>query len=832
MLTLEKINKGMRMLVAPMKSYFQSNSFRTRIKYTKYFNENQINSNTILYESYHGKNMSCNPYAIFLEILKNPKYNDYKHIWALNDNLDVYLNKYKSYSNIEFVRINSKEYLKYLTSAKYLINNVTFPTYFQKKEGQVYINTWHGTPIKTLGKYINNTLVDHANVTRNLLQADMIINPNKFTADIIVDSYDLDGIYSGEISDQGYPRIDLTINPIENVRESLSIGEEGKIILYAPTWRGIGNKPEKAIKETYDQIIKLTALIPTDYQLIVKIHNLAYKEIIKLDIDRFKLIPDTIDTNELLSIVDVLITDYSSIFVDYMVTKKPIIFYMFDRYKYLDKRGLIIDIETLPGPVYETIEQLMRGLERINEVHELSKEKYENMLKVFNYNDDGFASSRLISNMFEKKATIASSYSILDEKKINILFYCGGLVNNGITSSVINLLNAIDYNKYNVAILEKYKYDEVSRNNLLKINRKVKRLHRVGSMNHSLFEVYKNLLITKLGINSKWLSKIYPTELYTREINRILGNSRFDVAVDFSGYTPFWTSLISSGNFKRKVIYQHNDMAEEYRKKISGVYKHKRNLDIIFPLYSNFDKIVAVSKHTMEKNLNGLEQYIDRDKITYVHNCLDYNKIQEQLLTKEIICANDNDYLLIKKIEGDFLELKGIKVPNREKIHFVTMGRLSPEKDHLKLIDAFEYLSKENENVMLHIIGQGPMEKELKRKVAKLRLKERVVFTGQLTNPFSYIDACDCFVLSSNHEGQPMVLLEALTMRKPIISTDIAGSRSVLEGGYGLLVENNVKGLVYGMQKYIHQEYSSLDFNYKEYNVRALRMFYREVCNV
>ncbi|PGC46557.1 spore coat protein CotS, partial [Bacillus wiedmannii] len=104
------------------------------------------------------------------------------------------------------------------------------------------------------------------------------------------------------------------------------------------------------------------------------------------------------------------------------------------------------------------------------------------------------------------------------------------------------------------------------------------------------------------GLKNEKAQKVLPKQLYKREISRLFGNAEFDIAIDFSGYVPFWTLLFAFGDFKKRSIYQHNDMWAEYSKKIKGKFKHRANLNIIFPLYKEFDKIVAVAEHT--RNLN------------------------------------------------------------------------------------------------------------------------------------------------------------------------------------------------------------------------------------
>lgn len=131
------------------------------------------------------------------------------------------------------------------------------------------------------------------------------------------------------------------------------------------------------------------------------------------------------------------------------------------------------------------------------------------------------------------------------------MIYCGGFLNNGITSSAINLLNNIDYEKYNVVVIDKGNYDKESSYNISRINAKAKRVYRVGSMNLTIKEWYLHGLMNRRGYTEE-LAKRNPEKIFQREINRMLGNARIDIAVDFSGYVPFWTMVMALGQFSKK----------------------------------------------------------------------------------------------------------------------------------------------------------------------------------------------------------------------------------------------------------------------------------------
>ena len=843
-----------KFLLEPFKTYTNNKKFKRTVKFARNFKKNRIDQNIIFYESYHGKAMNDNPFAIFKHLINNEEYKNFTHIWALNDQDNPYAQKYKGLKNVRFVKVHSEEYIKYLTKAKYLINNVTFPTYFQKKDGQVYINTWHGTPLKTLGKDMEGPIGQHKNIQRNFLHSDYILSPNQFTSEKLIDSHDLTGIYNGEIIEEGYPRMDLTFNTDkEELRKTLEnfieLDPNKKVILYAPTWRGEVGSVSNINEELFNHISELNEKIPDDYQLVLKVHTLLFKYIEHDEQLMNKCIPDCIDTNELLSLVDILITDYSSIFFDYMATNKPILYFMYDKEQYLKRRGMYLDINTLAGPICKTTDELAKCIKNIESIQEQYQSVYQEMNEVY-IKRVGDATQKVVDIVFKGKQEQSDCvFNVKEPHKKTILIYCGGFLNNGITSSAINLLNNINYDKYNVVVIDKGNYDKESSYNISRINAKAKRVYRVGSMNLTIKEWYLHGLMNRRGYTEE-LAKRKPEKIFRREINRMLGNVKVDIAIDFSGYVPFWTMVMALGDFSKKSIYQHNDMLAETEKIINGKYKHKRKLGLVFSLYKCFNKIVSVAKHTRDLNAKNLAHYVNANKMVYVHNSLNVEKIIDSVENHgfSIESYGGQDHIIQKEEKPGIFSMKGIRLPKHNEINFVNMGRLSPEKDQEKLIKAFSQLINKYKNLKmkLYIIGDGILKETLSDLVETLGVADSVIFTGQMKNPFFLINKADCFVLSSNHEGQPMVLLETLVLNKPIIATDIAGSRSILEDGYGTLAPNNVDGLFSEMEKFVldnsEDKGSTLNkdlnynrrfkrFNYEDYNQQAMKMFYKEVCS-
>ncbi len=136
-------------------------NFVPREYYSRFYEQSCINSDTILYESRDGSTISDSPLALFLSLANNKDYTNFQHVWVVMDKLSSLnlINVPESLkSKILFVERNSKEYVDYMLTAKYLITNSTFQSWFSKKKEQVYINTWHGTPLKAMGFDIENQL--------------------------------------------------------------------------------------------------------------------------------------------------------------------------------------------------------------------------------------------------------------------------------------------------------------------------------------------------------------------------------------------------------------------------------------------------------------------------------------------------------------------------------------------------------------------------------------------------------------------------------------------------------------------------------------------------
>ncbi len=140
----------------------------------------------------------------------------------------------------------------------------------------------------------------------------------------------------------------------------------------------------------------------------------------------------------------------------------------------------------------------------------------------------------------------------------------------------------------------------------------------------------------------------------------------------------------------------------------------------------------------------------------------------------------------------DRLAAEGTPRLDDDRFHIVCAGRLHPQKGYRYLLEAIEELVHRRglKRLLLHLIGQGPQESELKKLTAETGLEEHVVFEGFLQNPYTFFKACQLFCLPSLYEGMPNTLLEAMACRIPVLAADCpSGPREILrDDEHGLLV--------------------------------------------
>ncbi len=848
-----KISLGISILLDPFIKYMTSPAERRNTRYTRYYKHCSVKRNTILYEAFYGRGLLCGPFALFQELVHNARYSKFRHVWVLDDleNHRELIQKYKGlYKNVSFVQFGSKKYLKYLASAGYLINNVAFYSFFVKKPGQVYINTWHGIPLKHLGYDEPSGALTASNMARNFLHADYLISANPFLTDVYKRAFRQDGISKAKIIEEGYPRLDLLVNTKkEDVYSQLkkagvSIDPKKKMILYAPTWRGdsyanpnCGLDHLIQLKETLEKRIDTN-----EYQILVKVHQVVYS-MIKEELDKFSyVVPATIDANVILSVTDILISDFSSIYFDFLATGRPVLFYITDLEEYSVKRGMYFGMEDLPGPNTDRLDVLAGWINDIDKVFQESRERYEKVRDWCCTYDIGHISQKIVRAIFDGE-TEGIRITGCDSRKKKVLISRGPMLVNGISTALINLLSQFDYSKYDVTVFVDKPVNAAQKEQILRMdsNKNVRVIVRPDAMIRTIGEFVRNNFYIKCNPVKGLSTFAFSKKLYRREFRRLYGESEFDYIIDYEGYNIFYATICLMQASAKTCIWLHNDMLSEFEEKYFWLKR-------VFALYPKFDCAVCCSREIMEVNREKLAGYLKPEKFGYAKNCVDFEKVKDGSRMGKLLFNGTYYYAFSDKLasvtdmkliplQPDILDELGDGTmeirANTGKVEngvtrFVNIGRLSVEKNQEALIRAFARLEKEYPEVMLYIIGDGTEKNNLLDLICQLGLQEKVILTGNLSNPFGLLRQCDCFILPSLHEGQPLVVFEARAMHMPIILSRFSSvGGSVIENGQ-CLVDMDADSIYEGMCRFMAGGVPSrYAFDDEEYNREAYAEFER-----
>lgn len=370
-----------------------------------------VDKKMVLFISFHGKGYICNPKYIHEYMSNNEKFNEYRFIWAIKSKYTVKV------PGSKVVRYNSIAYYYYLARSKYWIVNYKLPYYIMKKSNQVYLQTWHGTPLKRLAHDIvekDNMTFYRSEMSRsemlNTYDTDVkkynyLLSPNRFSTEKFISAFKVD---REKIIEEGYPRVDFLLNVLNTdvirIKEKYGIPLNKKVILYAPTWRDNSYNNKGYSYNIEVDFEKWRKILGDEYVVIFKPHYLIIDNYNNEGLEEFVYImKENIDINELYIVSDILITDYSSVFFDYAVLKRPILFYMYDLEEYRDElRGFYLDInKDLPGPIYTVEDELLKYITNI--------EKYSSNLinnislfnRKFNFLQDGRSAERIVKMVFD-----------------------------------------------------------------------------------------------------------------------------------------------------------------------------------------------------------------------------------------------------------------------------------------------------------------------------------------------------------------------------------------------------------------------------------------------
>ena len=332
---------------------------------------------------------------------------------------------------------------------------------------------------------------------------------------------------------------------------------------------------------------------------------------------------------------------------------------------------------------------------------------------------------------------------------VNILFFIETLTGGGAEKVLCNLVNHMDLTKFNITV------------------------HTVWPCNPSQY--------LKPGIQYKSLYKTKnKTNRFRYRIGAELGltyalHIRDDYDIECAYLEAGSTKIISAStnHTAKKIAWVHSELSKSVEDSVE--YTRKTS-----SWYSKFDCIIGVSEST-KRDFD--EIFHNRFNTRVLYNVIDDTAIREKSAATTI------------------------KIPYTGKFTVLSVGRLSPPKNYMRLLRTHRRLLDAGIDHDLWILGEGPERADLEKFVAVNKLKESVWMPGFVENPYPIIKQCDLAVCSSDWEGYSTFITESVILGRPIVTTDVSGMRELLmDSEYGLIVAKDEDSLYLGMKKMIEDD--------------------------
>lgn len=329
-----------------------------------------------------------------------------------------------------------------------------------------------------------------------------------------------------------------------------------------------------------------------------------------------------------------------------------------------------------------------------------------------------------------------------------ILFLINTLRDGGAEKILVNIVNNLNPDKYDIELRLIYK-----------------RGVYLDSLNPN---VRLSFIAGEPGtFCAKWVSRMLP-RLSSRLLHILFIKDKYDIEVAFlEGYA---TKIIAGApSAVRKVAWVHCDVTKT--EWIDGVFKKEQDY---IDCYARIDEVVSVSQSVKDA---FTERFGTVKKHSVKYNPVDDSDIRQK----------SKDRVLLEK--------------QPERITLISIGRFTPPKKLMRLLQAFKNLIDEGYPMNLWLFGEGEERNELEQFVSDNLIENNVVMPGFVPNPYPYIKAADLYVCSSIYEGYSTAVSEALILGTPVLTTDVSGMREMLgDSEYGLIVENDDNSFERGLK--------------------------------
>ena len=769
--------------------------------YLTFYKRLPLDEKRILLESRHGSALESNIFALCKELGKR-EYASYTVVVpARKEKIPEFQKKLAmaGLSRAVVVRHGSIAYYKELSRAKYLVNDVSFPGRFIKKEGQRMLNVWHGTPLKKMGRDDLEERASLGNMLRNFLQSDYLIYPNAFMEWVMTTSFMLPGLYQGKVLHTGYPRNDVFFAEEERERLRKKLGFAGKrVYAYLPTYRGLSYKVDgEDGRRRMAYLRELEEGLLENELLLYKPHPLEGGAEGLSGFTKILPFPVGYDTDHVLHACDGLLTDYSSVFFDFAVSGRNIVLFPYDREQYMAGRGLYLTPEELPFPSASSIEEVLSLLRAEPGYGEEIREKYMTW-------ENGHGSHDCLQALLYDEID-CEAVSLPGSGKEKVLLYAGNLAQNGVTTAFCNLYEAIDKTKrdYYVCFRTESVKEEPERVGRLPEDTLLFPLS--SEMNLDPVTMIAQFLFLKTGFSGLGIKKRL-REAYEREWRKHFLGTDFSHVVHYNGYEDYILSLFLVSPCRRS-IYCHSQMLLEMKT------RKMASRPLVEEAYRSYAPVVCVSEEGAKeaKILGG-----EGAAVVVAPNLQDTEEVVRRSHLPLAFDGATKSTHTLSQVQGF---LRG------EKPCFLCLGRFSKEKGQVSLLSMFQkFLERGNEAILFLVGGGGPDGPMLQKMVKEASLENQVVIIYSLSNPMPLRAACDLLLSPSLYEGCPVAAYEAAALSVPVLSSKVPGCRELAKSTGMTLYEGEEEGVLL-MEAALRGEIAPMQVDFEERRERALSVF-------
>lgn len=357
----------------------------------------------IVYNTFEGR-YGDNPRALYEALLARDGDGAHEHVWLSDPAQAVGFP-----AGVQTAGYGTPEGVAALERADVLIANTHTDVPWTKRKDAIYLQTWHGTPLKRIHWDVLWAPEGRLErLSKDVARWDCLISPNGTSTPLLRRAFR----YDRRILESGYPRNDVLSAPDRDeiraaVRAELGIGDDRTVVLYAPTWRDdeVFDAGGKEFRLAFD-VKAFSEQLGDDHVLLLRLHYMLTGRLAPVEHPAVRDVSFHPDIGRLYLAADVLVTDYSSTMFDFAVTGRPILFYTYDLADYQDRlRGFYFDLApAAPGPLLSTTQDVLEAVRDVAAVAERHAESYARFRARFCHLEDGHATGRVLDALFAQLA--------------------------------------------------------------------------------------------------------------------------------------------------------------------------------------------------------------------------------------------------------------------------------------------------------------------------------------------------------------------------------------------------------------------------------------------